>query len=756
MPYTKEQLEYINFSDKVSTKLLACAGSGKSTCIVARMYNLVKNKIYKPNQVLMLTFSRFTRDDFMNKIKKYKSDVKIPHSQIKTIDSFAKNLIDNENTVDVSLLSFRLMKYLEETPKTILKKNKELRQIKTIFVDEAQDLNEIQYRIFVQMENKMDIVVNLIGDPNQNIYQFRESSDKYLTEFEAKTFLLTKNFRSHDSIVKFSNCLRPFKNHDVECVKGSNEVKPFMMFYEDEKILEENIIDILHNAKENNIDLSEFAILAPTRGRMKSGGNSHGLCFISNILFKAKIKFKQFYEESVDGTSEGSIKYKPKKGHVNVLTYMGSKGLEWNYVILVDADMCLINKRFFSEEKHNDDQYLLYVACSRAIENMYIFSKFYFRSGMPIFKTNPHFDKIPKHLYVIDVRFNKLIVPILNFVNYTEKEVFVSKVIDKLNCYDLDEISNLIDFDNKKIGFSNKIFKNDYSTIEKVNSIFLAKFVEQYFTCLYNIKNKYKQESIPLIESIVETSNVVSGCPDKVSEWYYQNRKGMTWNKFKNIDVSDDIRKFINSNFDKNKDFSSHVIAINNYYEYFILGYKKWIKQQYRKYLKCKNMHQIRDILFYLMVVMHGIRSQHYFHIKSKGNRLEHLLEDFSDMFDEMINYVQNMKHRFITSSEIINKWGLVGKVDQIDDKGELWSVKCSSDIPLKNVLKSICLNLFLNPEITEELDFESKTINCNYINFLTGYEISYQFVLKRETIKRIIDILTSKTNIETNITNKN
>ena len=37
----------------------------------------------------------------------------------------------------------------------------------------------------------------------------------------------------------------------------------------------------------------------------------------------------------------------------------------------------LINKRFFDEDKHDSDRYLLYVACSRAIENMFIFCQNY-------------------------------------------------------------------------------------------------------------------------------------------------------------------------------------------------------------------------------------------------------------------------------------------------------------------------------------------------------------------------------------------
>jgi superfamily I DNA/RNA helicase len=151
----------------------------------------------------MLTFSKFTRDDFINKIKKNKKTL-IELKQIKTIDSFAKSIIDCNNEVDISLLSFVFMEYLQNESKDELIKNKKLNNIITIFVDEAQDLNEIQYNILMELKNKLGIYINLIGDPNQNIYQFRNSSDKYLRLFDAKTFYLTKPFRPNKHIISCS------------------------------------------------------------------------------------------------------------------------------------------------------------------------------------------------------------------------------------------------------------------------------------------------------------------------------------------------------------------------------------------------------------------------------------------------------------------------------------------------------------------------------------------------------------------------
>lgn len=195
MSLTNEQHAYVYFDKNVDTRLIATAGSGKTFTIIQKIVHIIEEQILEPEQILMLTFSRFTRDDFLNRIRKYGITI-IDENCIKTIDSFAKNIIDPNNEVDVSILSYKFMKYLENTSEKEIRKNKAIKNIKSIFVDEAQDLNETQYKILHYLKEKNKTVINLIGDPNQNIYQFRGSSDKYLVNFQAKTFYLTNNFRS--------------------------------------------------------------------------------------------------------------------------------------------------------------------------------------------------------------------------------------------------------------------------------------------------------------------------------------------------------------------------------------------------------------------------------------------------------------------------------------------------------------------------------------------------------------------------------
>lgn len=758
MKYTNEQLKYIEYNKKMHTKLIACAGSGKTRCIIAKIKNLINKKIYDKSEILVLTFSRFTRDDFINKINVYSKDddIYIDQQNINTIDKFSKLIIDPDNKIDVSLLSYRLMKFLESTKTLELKKNEILKKIRTVFIDEAQDLNEVQFRIILALKNKLKIVINLIGDPNQNIYQFRQSSDKYLTEFKAETFILTNNFRSHLSIVNFSKHLRPFTNNDVVCTKGQNNCKPVLSFYDNEKILEDNVIGLLNDAKNRKIDLSDFAILSPTRGRMRGSGKSHGLCFISNILYKAGIKFKQFYEESTEEVSAEGIKYLPEKNHVNILTYMGSKGLEWKYVILIDADSCLINKNEFTDIKHNQDRYLLYVACSRAIDNMFIFSNCNIVKGSYTFKTNSWFNIVPNEFYDIDDKFLhnfKIAEPQFRTAKRNVNETQLSKIIDRIDCQALDELSNLLDF--QKIA-TKKIYSN-HTKIAK--NLFFVKYVFALFQGLYNIKMKNKQERIMDIEYALDGDAVVTNMSDDVVEWYKKHRN-YSWNQFdQDKSIQKSIKDAINNKFDRTVDFGKHVISFNGYYQLYILSQKQWIKNMYQKYLICKNSKQLRELLFYLTVIKHSIETHHYYHIKTQGADYKYILNDYDDLYDDIESYIDSLDHNFKSINKIVNstEWHINGKIDLIDDDNNIWFIKFVDEISLKHMIYAIVIQLVHENEEINDIDIMIdknvdddinnndeiiKTLSINYINLLKGEEVTYKQQLTKNKIIKIKELL--------------
>jgi superfamily I DNA/RNA helicase len=100
----------------------------------------------------------------------------------------------------------------ELVKKKVFSKRSKYGDLKVIFVDEAQDLNETQYKIIRFLQEATGSTVHLIGDPNQNIYQFRQSYERYMLNHEGKKFYLTRNFRCDASIEDFSNYFQYYKH----------------------------------------------------------------------------------------------------------------------------------------------------------------------------------------------------------------------------------------------------------------------------------------------------------------------------------------------------------------------------------------------------------------------------------------------------------------------------------------------------------------------------------------------------------------
>jgi hypothetical protein len=742
---TDEQSSYVFFDELVDTKLIATAGSGKTFTIIQKMDHLIKEKILEPEQILMLTFSRFTRDDFINRIKKYGIKT-INENYIKTIDSFAKSIIDPNNEVDVSILSYKFMIYLENTTSDDIKNNNKLKSIKTIFVDEAQDLNETQYKILCLMKEKNNTVINLIGDPNQNIYQFRGSSDKHLNNFNVKTFYLTYNFRSHQEVVEFSKYLRPNQDINIICKKKSINRLPVSAFYKDEDDLEYNIISILKNAEKNNVDLSDFAILAPTRGRMRSDGRSNGLCLVSNILFKNGYKFKQFYEESTEDMSS-NIQYIPEKGHINILTYMGSKGLEWKYTIIIDAEICLINKRYFTLDKHKGDQYLLYVACSRAINNLYIFSKYSRKKLEKVFHFNPWFSLVPDDKYKRDKRFDDE----FKFQDIKENvslldEKKISKILDQCSEESLYNLAVLCDY-----GVENSHAKKTIETIYEIKDVqnsnmFISRFIRELFYIYYNMSKGLPLKKFHDIENIINLDLIMKNFSQKFLNWYYLNRSNLTWDIFdREKDKYDpEIRNIIEDNFKRTKELSDYVIVPDSYFKMFILSNKDKIKKIYEKYLKCKNEVKVRKYLFKLLVIIYALETQHYYHVLNEGSKFEHILDEYSDLFDKIKDFCYQESLLINEANIYINKCDLTGHIDFVsideDNNKKYYDIKCSSDITLKHIVQQIVCQILYNN--WDDDDKDSHDLCLNFINLITGKNIKITLSLTKDKIKEILKIM--------------
>lgn len=128
------------------------------------------------------------------------------------------------------------LKILEQDPKALAA---EQARYKVVMVDEAQDLNDVQFKMFNLIGQKSDLL-SFIGDDKQSIYGFRGAKpDNYvnLSRQEGyQTKLMTMNFRSGSEIVDAANRLIAHnedrqipmvcKSHDSRGVGSVSALRP--------------------------------------------------------------------------------------------------------------------------------------------------------------------------------------------------------------------------------------------------------------------------------------------------------------------------------------------------------------------------------------------------------------------------------------------------------------------------------------------------------------------------------------------------
>jgi DNA helicase-2/ATP-dependent DNA helicase PcrA len=106
---------------------------------------------------------------------------------------------------DLLLLTYRLFEERPEIPAFYR------RQYRYICVDEAQDLNEAQYRVLCALCGKQYLNIVMVGDPKQAIFMWNGASPRYMDsfvrDFGASSVQLNENFRSSRAVVAAAKAL---------------------------------------------------------------------------------------------------------------------------------------------------------------------------------------------------------------------------------------------------------------------------------------------------------------------------------------------------------------------------------------------------------------------------------------------------------------------------------------------------------------------------------------------------------------------
>ena len=368
----KEQKEFVK-ADIEDAKLLGTPGSGKTSTLIYKIINLFELKQFNSTKnYLILTFSRKACKDFIDKGNNV-DNKKFSSSNCKTFHSLCGTIIQTILKRSCSSMQTTVMSAVN-----VVKNEEELKQVKclsdvkVIIVDEAQDMSDIQYELVTIIKDKLKCKLVLVGDPNQNIYQFQNGSDKYLMEYNAKPYYLVENNRSTPEIVNFINYFRPWKNNlpNMYAIRESLNKKPTIFSGTHKRILEK-ILRKIQNFKGNK---ENIAIIGPVKTSNETQEGKYlkfGIQAIANLLSDNKIQFVKHYNDKTTECNISPSENLIELDKINLYTIHGSKGLEFDLVIVVNFHTFTFGCRPTVEE-YNQFKYLWYVALSRARNELII------------------------------------------------------------------------------------------------------------------------------------------------------------------------------------------------------------------------------------------------------------------------------------------------------------------------------------------------------------------------------------------------
>lgn len=147
------------------------------------------------------------------------------------------------------------------------------RQFRYICVDEAQDLNEAQYRVLCALCSKDYFNVMMVGDPKQAIFTFNGADPKYLAlfarDFKAKRVELRENFRSSERVIAAAQALSPdYEATGVFPIKGEVNCRVLDDEKQEANYVSEQILHLVENGHpdvEGPITLERIAVLGRTK-----------------------------------------------------------------------------------------------------------------------------------------------------------------------------------------------------------------------------------------------------------------------------------------------------------------------------------------------------------------------------------------------------------------------------------------------------------------------------------------------------------
>ena len=238
MKFNQSQKQAIHTTDG-RLLVLAGAGSGKTSVLIARIIHLIESKGVSPDDIVGLTFTNKAAGEMRERITKQLNAARAKAVTLSTFHSFCVKILRKEihrlgytaqftiydqrdmdrlverieeengdvktamracNAVDFDSLLTLTVELFETYPEVL-----ETYQPRYLMIDEFQDTNEIQCRLAELLAKKHNNLC-VVGDDDQSIYAWRGAQVKNILSFAADTTVkLEENYRSTPLILQAAN-----------------------------------------------------------------------------------------------------------------------------------------------------------------------------------------------------------------------------------------------------------------------------------------------------------------------------------------------------------------------------------------------------------------------------------------------------------------------------------------------------------------------------------------------------------------------
>ena len=356
-----EQFTAVTRPQTVHQRILASAGSGKTTTLTTRIAWLLERCGIRESEIVLMTFSRNAASQMIARLEGLVGKTSLLAG---TFHRIAKSLILRYSPKKLNDLYFvdeliAMGIHFLQTPEGRVWASK----IRYVIVDEFQDINDIQWEFINLMLGPRAFLI-VVGDDCQNIYTWRGSNVRYILEFETLMTgpcvddQLRCNYRSSEAIVRAANAVMsriptlPWKGTMIPQRKGG--ARPNVRFFHR---LSDETAWVVKAIQEITVEDKSICVLSRKNSDLYRLEEE-----LVRVGLRCRLRDIGIDEESGDASGGGAI---------DLVTLHASKGLEWDVVFLINCS----DDTFPSSKKPDQiisERRLFYVGVTRARDELHI------------------------------------------------------------------------------------------------------------------------------------------------------------------------------------------------------------------------------------------------------------------------------------------------------------------------------------------------------------------------------------------------